>query len=100
MILSYKTQNIDFSEDINDLLCIIDLKLSKLSEQKLNSERYGEDCKIDYNKFFILSTYRKILDNKGKNSCCLKNFLIDDIIDAIKQYLSSGKVYKINKIIK
>lgn len=94
MITNQKTQNLNYSEDINNLLCELDVKISKISEEKLNSQRFGYTCKIDENVFFILSFYRDILKQKAQNSCCLKNYLIDDIINIIKQYLTSGKVLK------
>lgn len=97
MIVSNKTQTLCFSEDIDKLLCQIDVKISEISKQKLDSERYGFSCKSEEGVFFILTNYRKILEDKAKNKCCLKNYLVDDIINIIKQYLSSGKLFKLKQ---
>lgn len=97
MIVSNKTQNLNFSEDINKLLCQIDVKISDISKQKLDSERFGFSCTPETTTLFILTNYRKILEDKAKNKCCLKNYLIDDIINIIKQYISSGKVFRLKQ---
>lgn len=97
MILSYKTQDVSFTDDVNELLCQIDVKMADMAKIKLDSARYGACDKVDEGVFFILANYRDILYMKAKNSCCLKGFLIDDIISVIKQYLASGKVQKFQK---
>lgn len=95
MIASQKTQTLDFNKDINDLLCQIDVKISEVSKKELDSKRYGSCYKANKISYFILSNYRKILLNKANNNCCLKEYLIDDIINIIKQYLSSDRVVKL-----
>lgn len=95
MITSQKTQNLDFSEDINDLICQIDVKISEMSKKELDSKRFGFSYNVDKDRYFILFNYRKILLDKANNNCCLKNYLIDDIISIIKQYLTSNKIVKI-----
>lgn len=97
MITNQKTQPLCFSEDINDLLCQIDVKIAEMSKQKLDSKRFGFCYDLDENRFFILVNYRKLLKDKADNKCCLKNYLIDDIINIVKQYLSSGKVLKLQQ---
>lgn len=94
-MISFKTQNIDFSFDINELLCEIEVRLSSMAKDKMNSERFGTRCKIDVDRFFILSTYRKILQDKANKTCCLRQYSLDDIINHIKQYLTLGRVTKI-----
>lgn len=97
MIISQKTQSLCFDKDVNDLLCQIDVKLSKIAETKYNGAKYGEKVCIDEESFFVLSNYRKILIDKANNSKCLCNYLIDDIMSNIRQYISSGKVTKFKK---
>lgn len=92
-----KIQTISLEQDVNELLCQIDVKLSKISEKKLNNERYGAKSCIDYDSYYILNKYRKILEDKAFNSYCLKDYLIDDIISNVKQYLTSGKPQKFKK---
>jgi hypothetical protein len=98
MIISYKTQTLSFAEDVKELLCKIDTKLAKISENKLNASRYGAKIIVDLDVFYILNKYRKILYDKVNNSQCLKEYLVDDIISNIKQYLTSGKIQKFKKI--
>jgi len=95
MIPSQKTQTLDFAEDINNLLCQIDVKISEISKQELDSKRYGFCYKTDTVRYFILANYRKILLEKANNNCCLKSYLIDDIINVVKQYLTSNKIIKL-----
>lgn len=93
-MISYKTQTLSFSEDINKLLCEIDTKLAKVAKEKLDSERYGFTFKKSVNNFFILSNYKKLLLEKAFNNKCLCKYSIDDFINIIKQYLTSGKVLR------
>jgi hypothetical protein len=88
MIISHKTQSLDFSEDINKLICQIDVKLASESQGKLDGDRFGAKVCVNYEDFDILSKYRKILLDKAQNHCCLKGYLVDDIISRIKQLLN------------
>lgn len=87
-MISFKTQSLDFSEDINNLICQIDVKLASVSKGKLDGDRFGAKVCINHEDFEILAMYRKILLNKAQNDCCLKGYLIDDIISRIKQLLN------------
>jgi hypothetical protein len=86
--ISHKTQNLNFSEDVVRLLCQIDKYLAKESENKLNASRFGARICFNAKDFQLLSKYRTILANKANHDCCLKDFLIDDIIARIKQLLN------------
>ncbi len=88
MIILNKTQSISFSEDINELLCEIDTKLSRMSENKLNSERYGACQHINMEDHRLLYKYRGILFGKAKGYCCYQNICLEDIISRIKQLLN------------
>jgi hypothetical protein len=88
MIISHKTQSLDFSEDINKLICQIDVKLANEGQGKFIGERFGAKICINYEDFHLLSHYRKILLDKAQNDCCLSNILIDDIISRIKTLLN------------
>lgn len=88
MIVSSKTQDIDFSQDVNDLLCEIDTWLASKAKRKYDSDRYGERIHINYEDYKLLSKYRDILSDKAYNDCCLEGYLIDDIISRIKQLLN------------
>lgn len=88
MFLSNKTQDLNFSQDINDLLCQIDTWIAAESKRKLDSERFGAKICINMDDYELLNKYRFILHNKGKNSCCLRGYLIDDIISRIKQLIN------------
>lgn len=88
MIISYKLQTLNFSDDINSLLCKIDTKLASISEKKLIATRFGAKTCINYEDYKLLTRYRKILSDKANNHCCLRDFLIDDIISRIKQLLN------------
>lgn len=90
MIISYKTQSLNYSQDINNLLCQIDVWLADKSEDKFNSNRFGARICINYQDYKLVSKYRKILLNKVGQHCCLKSFLIDDIISRIKQLLNKN----------
>lgn len=94
-----KTQTLSLVKDVNELLCKINDRLAKITKDKLNNERYGASKKINTNNFFILAQYKKILQDKAQNSCCLREYLIDDIISNIKQYLTSGKPQKFKKCV-
>lgn len=97
MITNQKTQTLCFSEDINDLLCQVDDKIAEMSKQKLDSQRFGFCYDLDKDRFFILVNYRKLLKEKADNRYCLRKYLVDDIINVIKQYLTSGKVLKLKE---
>lgn len=88
MITTYKAQVLSFSEDINNLLCQIDVKLTQIARKKLNSERFGAKVHINNEDYDLLYRYREILYKKASNNYCLRNFLIDDIISRIKQLLN------------
>ena len=90
MIISNKTQTLDFSEDINDLLCQIDVKLASEAKGKLDAGKYGAKICVDEDAFFTLSKFREILHQKAKNSKCLCNYLIDDIISSIKSLINKN----------
>jgi hypothetical protein len=87
-MISFKTQKISFSDDINELLCQIDVKLAKISENKLKAERYGAKLCVNMEDYKSLSKYRSILVFKANNHRCLSEFLVDDIIVRIKQLLN------------
>lgn len=97
-MISFKLQNLYFSDIINDLLCQIDVKIAKISENKLNSSRYGAKICIDYDTYYILNKYKYILKEKANNSRCLSLYSVDDIISNIKQYLTSGKPQKFKQL--
>lgn len=88
MITSYKTQNINLCEDVNKLLCQIDVKLGSEAQGKLDGDKYGAKVCVNMQDFKILSRYRQILYQKASNDCCLRGYLIDDIISRIKQLLN------------
>lgn len=88
MITLYKTQDLDYSKDINNLICQIDKWLAQKAKIKLDGDKYGQKVCIDSEDFKIVSKYRKILLDKAQNDCCLKDILIDDIIMRIKQLLN------------
>ena len=97
MLISYKIQTLNFTEDINGLLCELDKRISTTSKTKLDSLRYGvQNChkSLDYS---ILVKYRQILISKVSGESCLKNYLYDDIVSNIKQYLTVGKIQKFKK---
>jgi hypothetical protein len=96
MIISHKSQTLDLKEDIAKLLCQIDKRLSKDAKTKLDALRFGADDCVDEDIFFILSNYRKILLMKACNKSCISQYSLDDIISNIKQYLTSGKIFKLN----
>lgn len=97
MTLSNQTQTLSFSEDINKLLSEINDKIAGIARQKWDAARFGAKDLTDKQTYFILVRYRDLLLMKANNSCCLSDYLIDDIISNIKQYLSSGKVQKFKK---
>lgn len=89
MIITSKTQTINLSDDVNALLCQIDVKMVKIARMKLNSERFGEKVCINNGDYDLLYRYREILHEKALNqNRCLSEFLIDDIISRIKQILN------------
>lgn len=88
LILSYKTQDINLTNDINDLLCQIDVKLMNTAKSKLDSDRFGAKICINKEDYNLLVKYRKYLYNKATGDCCLKDYLIDNIISRIKQLLN------------
>jgi hypothetical protein len=89
MIITSKTQTISFSDDVNELLCQIDVKMTKMARIKLNADRFGAKEHINTEDYNLLYKYREILEEKALNlNCCLKDFLIDDIISRIKQLLN------------
>lgn len=90
MQVSFKTQDLNYSQDISDLLCQIDVWLSKQAKAKLIGDRFGADVCVDMDAFDVLSTYREILYSKAKGYPCYKHFLIDDIISRIKQLLNKN----------
>lgn len=88
MITAYKTQVLNYSNDIDDLLCQIDVKLVKMARNKFDSERFGAKTKISVEDYDLLYKYREYLYRKAKGSCCLRNILVDDLISRIKQLLN------------
>jgi hypothetical protein len=88
MITTYKTQALNFSEDVNELLCKIDVKLTALARKKLDSDRFGAKVHVNIEDHELLYKYREILYSKAKGNACFRNFLIDDIISRIKQLLN------------
>lgn len=100
-MLTFKTRDLNLLNDVNELICQIDTRLTKIAKNKLDSIRYDVkvSCANSSALFFILVKYKKILKDKLDNSSCLISYDIDDIISNIKQYLSLGKLQKItNKI--
>lgn len=93
MIITYKAQTLNFSEDINELMCQLDKKISLIAEDKLNASRYGAKT-CEHPEYAILVIYKNVLKIKANNFECLRDYLIDDIINNIKQYLTSGKIQK------
>lgn len=88
MVTLNKTQDLNYSEDINKLICQIDKWLSQKGKIKLDGDKYGQKVCVDVEDFKLVSKYRKILLDKALNHCCLKGILIDDIITRIKQLLN------------
>lgn len=87
-MITFKTQSLSFSDDVNELLCQIDVKLYTLARKKLNSERFGSKLTLNTEDYNLLYKYREILYDKAMNNSCLKDFLVDDIISRIKQLLN------------
>lgn len=94
MILSNQTQDINFTEDINELLWDINNKLAEVAMKKMEASRYGAKDLTNTDTFFILSRYRDILLKKANKHSCLSVYSIDDIISNIRQYLTTGKIQK------
>ena len=94
MLIDFKTQDIDFAGDMNELLCQLDDKIMGMTSIKLDTARYGGCDHVDLNRLFILKKYKDILIMKAAGSSCLSNYFIDDIISNIKQYLTSGVIQK------
>ena len=88
MIISHKLQTINFADDMQELLCDIDVKLSKIARKKLDSQKFGFKYSANYEDYKLLAKYRNIVYNKTQNDCCLKEFLVDDIISRVKQLLN------------
>lgn len=88
MITTYIAQEINFSNDVSDLLCQIDSKVSGTARRKLNSERFGSKVHINKEDYKLLCKYREILYEKGTGSKCLSAFPVEDIISRIKQLLN------------
>jgi len=88
MIISTKTQSVNFQQDINDLLCEIDTWLANQSKRRLDSDRFGAKIKINLEDYKLVSRYRDILLDSAQNDCCVNGYLIDDIISRIKQLLN------------
>ncbi len=86
--ISPKTQDLNFSEDMNDLLCEIDTWLSGQAKNRLDGDRFGAKVCLNIDDFELLNKYRDILYRKAKNSFCLKDYNVDDIISRIKQLLN------------
>lgn len=91
MVTLNKTQDLNYTEDINKLLCEIDTWLSDKAHKKLDGDRYGQKVCINQDDFKIVSKYRKIFLDKAQNHCCLRDVLIDDIILRIKQLLNRNQ---------
>ena len=88
MIISHKLQTINFSDDMNNLLCEVDKKLSRMGKQKLDSLKFGAKIHVNREDHKLLVRYRDIVLDKANNDCCLKEFLVDDIISRVKQLLN------------
>jgi hypothetical protein len=73
---------------MNELLCEIDTKLAKLARKKLDSLRFGAKVHVSMEDHKLLARYRDIVYDKANNDCCLKDFLVDDIISRVKQLLN------------
>lgn len=98
-MVNNKTQDLNFKNDIEELICQIDNKLIYYSKKELDVLRFGGfyNYKTTNNlKFFILTKYKKILLDKICNSECLKDYSMDSIISNIKEYLISDKLKRIN----
>ena len=94
---SVKTQKIDLVQDMSELLCELDTRISKTSKKKLDAVRYGLKCQGDFIELISLSRYRRILVEKLNGNRCFCDYLLDDIISNIRQYLYHGKIQKFNK---
>ena len=88
MIIDFKVQTLNFSDDINELLCRVDSKISGIAKERLDASRYGATICVNWEDFSKLTKYRKILSDKANNSQCLSGYLVDDIISRIKQLLN------------
>lgn len=88
MILTYKANTLDFTTDMNELLCSIDRKIAQMAKLQLDSKRYGATICLNWDDFFRLNKYRELLELKAFNTCCLKDFFLDDLLSRIKQILN------------
>ena len=88
MITSFKIQTLSFEDDIQNLLCEIDKKLSSNAKRKLDSLRFGTDDHLNMTHNKMLSRYRDIVVAKASGSKCFCDFSVDEIISNIKYLLN------------
>lgn len=92
MLIKHKTQDLNYQQDILNLLCQMDTYLSSVSKKKLDSDRFGAKTCVDMDDCKLIVKYKQILIDKANNSKCLCEFLIDDIISRIKQLLNRNQI--------
>lgn len=89
-----KTQIVDFSYDVNQVLNQLNDKLVEIAREKMLAKKYMAKSNTSEDIFFILSRYKNILIKKANNHQCFQSYLIDDIISNIEQYIHSGAIQK------
>ena len=96
MNINYIVNDINLSDDVKDIYCKIDKKVSEISNKKLNYFKFGtiekQNCKTDYELLDKLIKYKDILYKKINNYSCLSNYSIDSIIGNINDYLQHGSI--------
>lgn len=86
--VTHKIQDLNFSQDMLNVLQEIDNKLVKITKKKLDSIRYAGKFSSSLDDFDRLSKYRKILELKLMNVCCLKDYQLDSLVSRTKQILN------------
>jgi len=87
--ITNKTQKINLNTDIRNLLCDIDIKISKVAKRKLDNTRYGVQEKNPriFDNIQKLIRYKYILLQKMNTSHYIE-FNIEDIIARIKNLIN------------
>lgn len=88
MIISFRAVEADFNNDIQEIFCNIDRKISILTKRKLDSIRYDIKICVDNTIVKDLSRYKLILFDKIKSNKCLEDYSLEDIINRIKKLLN------------